>query len=509
MNIYDKAADNPRSGFRIAGTVSVAALILSWVALLNDHPLLFDDTLGYLRDGMNLVRLKWPDNNLRSVFYGLAIWFLHLERTLWPVVLAQGLVLAHVIWLTLRVQGIELRPDAFLGLVILLAVATPVSWYVAHVLPDVFLGVLILGAYLLGFCRDRLNRVETAYLFLLVTASICFHLTYPVVAIVLAAACAVAWIAKPQLRTMINPVLLIAALALALTAFYSFSLVVYKRLSLTPNSPPHLLARMLADGESKAYLRVVCPQKSYALCPFLTQLPETERQFLWTFLITKPELWNVVRNEEGSIVLGTVRMFPALTARNVIANTFRQLVTFGSSAELRDNSRVRLMDELAFAGRGYPGSLQGRGLLSARVMGTINGFHAVIVVFSLMLAVYFGIRCVLVHEHRRVSMALVVALGLVVNAFACGAFSGVFGHFEGRGIWLIPFCAIVLMLATDTSRTRSTKQRTKSVAGGCGNCERIEHERRRLVGARHGVVHEAATQHLTVRVVNHFLAKRA
>jgi hypothetical protein len=37
----------------------------------------------------------------------------------------------------------------------------------------------------------------------------------------------------------------------------------------------------------------------------------------------------------------------------------------------------------------------------------------------------------------------------------------------------------------------------------------VEHERRRLVGARHGVVHEAAAQHLTVRVVNHFLAKRA
>ena len=35
----------------------------------------------------------------------------------------------------------------------------------------------------------------------------------------------------------------------------------------------------------------------------------------------------------------------------------------------------------------------------------------------------------------------------------------------------------------------------------------VEHERRRLVGARHGVVHEAAAEHLTVRTVNHFLAK--
>jgi hypothetical protein len=423
---------------------------LSWVALLNGHPLLFDDTLTYLLDGMNLVRLKQPDN-YRPVFYGLTIWFLHLEKTLWPVVFAQGLVVAHLIWLTLRVQAIELRPAAFLGLIVLLAVATPVSWYVAHILPDVFLGVLILGTYLLGFCRDRLSRAETVYLFVLVTASICFHLTYMVCAFVMTAACAIVWIVSPRLRPIARPVLLIGAFALALAAIYSFNLVVNKRLSLMPNrQPPLLLSRMLVDGESKAYLRAVCPQRSYALCPYLNQLPENSDEFLWRFLpkltASKPEFGYIVRNEQKSIIIGTVLTFPAWTARSFISNALRQLVTFDSAAWFYKDSRRWLLDQFPFAATGYLGSLQDRGFLSVRAMGSVNRFHTAVIVISLLAAVYFGIRCVSAVEFRPVVLALVVALGLVANAFVCGALSGVYGRFEGRGIWLIPFCAVILGL---------------------------------------------------------------
>jgi len=72
MDVYNKAGDNPLSVSQTARTISLTAIILAWVAGINGHPLLFDDTLSYWRDGMNLVRLKWPDNQ-RPVFYGLAI----------------------------------------------------------------------------------------------------------------------------------------------------------------------------------------------------------------------------------------------------------------------------------------------------------------------------------------------------------------------------------------------------------------------------------------------------
>jgi hypothetical protein len=260
---------------------------------------------------------------------------------------------------------------------------------------------------------------------------------------------------------MARPVLLIGAFALALAAIYSFNLVVYKRLSLMPNGqPPLLLARMLADGESKAYLRAVCPQRSYALCPYLNQLPETSDEIVWHFLpkltASKPELWNIVRSEQRSIIIGTVLTFPAWTARSVISNILRQLVTFDSAAWFYKDSRRWLLDQFPFAGTGYLGSLQDRGFLSVRAMGSVNRFHTAVIVISLLAAVHFGIRCVSAVEFRPVVLALVVALGLVANAFVC-TLSGVYGRFEGRGIWLIPFCAVMLGLGAVAFERRSKR----------------------------------------------------
>jgi hypothetical protein len=42
----------------------------SWVAFVNGYPLLFTDTYSYLVDGINLVRLKWPDNQRGLYFTG-------------------------------------------------------------------------------------------------------------------------------------------------------------------------------------------------------------------------------------------------------------------------------------------------------------------------------------------------------------------------------------------------------------------------------------------------------
>ena len=46
---------------------------------------------------------------------------------------------------------------------------------------------------------------------------------------------------------------------LALLVFCSFSLAVYQRITLTPNSPPHLMGRLIMDGPGRDYLTTVCP----------------------------------------------------------------------------------------------------------------------------------------------------------------------------------------------------------------------------------------------------------
>jgi hypothetical protein len=377
-------------------TIAAGAAILSWFAFFNGYPILYPDTYSYLLDGINLVQLKWPDNQ-RPIFYGLSILFLHWEKTLWPIVLAQGLVITHLVWLTLRVNGIKPRAFALLGIISLLAIATPISWYVSYILPDVFLGVVILGMFLLGFCGNRLSRLETVYLFILVTASICFHFTHLLVACSIAAMSLLVWLIKPSVRNVIRPVLLIGTIALAFAAFFSFSAVVYKKIALTPNSPPFLLARVLADGPGKAYLRATCGHKNYALCDYLDQLPATEDQFLWQFLpeATKntPKLWTNVRDEQMSIVTGSALMFPGWTSWNMLKNTARQLITFDSSLVFMKSGPDGPFSKFPFVAPYYSHSLQAEGFLNNAMLENMNIFHAIVIVGSLLLGAYFVTLC--------------------------------------------------------------------------------------------------------------------
>ena len=84
-------------------------------------------------------------------------------------------------------MGAGLGAIGFLALIAALAVLTPLSWHVSHVLPDVLTGALILAIFLLGFRREQLTRAETVYLFLLAAACICFHLSNLPIALALCA----------------------------------------------------------------------------------------------------------------------------------------------------------------------------------------------------------------------------------------------------------------------------------------------------------------------------------
>src|SRR5262249_42401071 len=78
--------------------IAVSSAMLSWVALLNGAPLVFPDTASYATTAAALGEIP----GMFSVFYGIFILPLHQGITLWPVVLAQGALVAHLLYLVVR-----------------------------------------------------------------------------------------------------------------------------------------------------------------------------------------------------------------------------------------------------------------------------------------------------------------------------------------------------------------------------------------------------------------------
>ncbi len=428
----------------------VSVLILCAPAFLNGGPLLFPDTVSYLVDGQLLARLH-RSPNIRPIFYGLLTWPLSQERSAWPIVLAQAAIVVHLLALTARAVGLRLTPALLLGGAVLLALLTPLSWYVSHVLPDVFAGVLVLALFLLGACHDRLGRGEAIYLVLLATAATSLHLTHVALAAALCATSWVAWLAWPSGRRLLRPLLVTAPLVLALAATFAYSFAAFGNLRFTQYGPPILLARVIADGPGRTYLERTCPEQRYQICPYLAQLPQREEDILWRFLPTVdfPD-YKRFQAEQGVIVLGTARMFPWAVASHALLNAARQLISFGSESTFAADNLDNLTLHIPRIGEAARGTRQLTGLFGGAAMKAVNTVHAAVASLSLLAALWL-----LFNTPSRPAMLLLVILeSLLVNAFAAGALSGVFGRYQGRLIWLLPLGALLAGLALLRRRDR-------------------------------------------------------
>src|SRR5204863_8197541 len=86
-------------------------------------------------------------------------------------------IVAWLLWRTMRVLLGRAAPGAYLAFALLLAAATALPWVAGQLLADVFTAVLVLALFLLLQARD-LSRGERALLLGLCALCVSAHLTH-------------------------------------------------------------------------------------------------------------------------------------------------------------------------------------------------------------------------------------------------------------------------------------------------------------------------------------------
>jgi hypothetical protein len=137
----------PVVAWSVVSLFGLLALLLP--ALVNGFPLVFADTGGYLA---RPFESEFALN--RSALYG-AFLAAGLPSNFWFNLLVQGAITSWVLFIALRIYGLE-SPLAFFAVIALLCVVTSLPWYVSQLMPDIFLPVAVLAAYLLAFASARL-----------------------------------------------------------------------------------------------------------------------------------------------------------------------------------------------------------------------------------------------------------------------------------------------------------------------------------------------------------------
>jgi hypothetical protein len=438
--------------------IAAAGLLLSWPAFHNGFPLVTVDTAAYLE------ALGPGTAKDSAVFYGA---FLRTfgSQSLWPVVLLQGLIVAHLLHLTLKASCGALRAEAYLWIVAWLAAFSSLPWFVSLILPDVMVGVMVLGLFLLGAAPDRLTPAERWYVVALTTLAVAADAVHIVLGIGLIGLLMIMGriLQRPRRRPIPAVVLLIAPVAVAALGHVAVNAASGRGPVIAPTAPISMLAGMIRSGTAQAYLAEHCADRRFQLCERLAELRREPENFSddLSRLASRGDDSARWREEARTIVKGVLHAYPTWQAGKVAENTLRQLFVFGGEDWLilrrpaeqwvGRSIRDRFPAEYAL----YLGARQSTGRLSPDAIGIWHGFAAITgVTLSAFLFLEFARR----SDRVMIFFFAAIAMALITNALLTGGLTQVEGRNQARIVWLaILYAALAthyfrLCSAADTAR---------------------------------------------------------
>jgi hypothetical protein len=359
---------------------------------------------------------------------------------------------------------------------LVLALGTSLSWFVGHILPDIFTPLMILALALLLVTGDTLPRVTRIWLMLLISAAAAFHQANLLVALwmlpALGLCVLLGW--HPSKASIHGALESGFALALGAAALFTANLV-DGRFALSNGGSVLFMARLMDDGIVLGYLEKTCPQQRFAVCADLDKLRSLKHEMTLTggadtgtvvdhlfnaappALVSSYFLWDVVprlggsRAEEGearAIVTGTLGAYPLAVARAVVGNAWTQLFIFRTYVytDLSEASFWSITIRNIFGPAVYDhyvNSKQGRHALQLRLLNYIH----VTVLFASFLVLIIGFLVVGgLKQPRRAFFASVLVIVLVAgNAFTLGGLSEPQDRYQSLVIWLVPLLATCIV----------------------------------------------------------------
>jgi hypothetical protein len=435
--------------------ILAGALFACWPAFLNRYPLLYPDSVWYLRDGRPIAAALFLHHfrgfyAQRSEFYSLGIFLWHWNLSPWPVVALNALLTSYVVSLVIR-SILPRRPLLYhLVLMALLSGLSSMSWFISAVMPDILGGVLYLGIYLLIFARETLSRSERWTLGAIVVWTAASHSTHLLLATGLCAYLAILLLVRWQPiarhgRALAQVAMLVSLAAGGLLAIHAYF---YGRPSLSGNSPPYLMARFVADGPAAWYLQAHCPTLNWYICDRLHDVPRDSDRFLWA----PGGIWEGASNanqqrllaEEPLLVHATLRAYPRAQIAISLANFLSELNQFtifstGSHYWVESNIDRAIPGAKAHCLR----TLQARDAMPYYPFSVIQRRVVLRSVLAIVLLLPFAWRR---RRTRLLPLTVVIVPTLVANAFVTAVFSVVDARYQARVIWLVPLLAALMAL---------------------------------------------------------------
>jgi hypothetical protein len=442
-----------------SGYFCMEVVVLCLPAFLNRSPVLFTDTQTYYTGGRTAIEkivalLVHPAQGasvekalreargVRSAYFALYEYITANIGTLWFTIAIQGAIVV----LLLRLIFSMLRPQSprwhLTAIVVFLALFTTASWTVSYVMPDVFNAIGALAITATAVFWERLRPMQRVALAVVIAASVTMHLTN------LITACGMLALGALLRWRFWSSLAMGGAIAAALLALLLVGRAGFHQWTISPQSPPFLTARIIADGPGKLYLRNNCPNSGFIMCRYLDRLDLDPDDLVWhengvysAYDVT-PADRAAIRAEDKRLYVTAALAYPGLWLRTLALNVARQLGDFTLENHIVPSWATYThaamdiwpeVDERSATYVYHEPELERVWdvVLYATVLGSV--------IYLLLLAQ----RRVLTRDEVDVFVLAMAAAWLSALA---GALSEVAPRYEARAIWLVPTVAALVFV---------------------------------------------------------------
>jgi hypothetical protein len=418
-----------------------SAALLCVFAFYNGYPLTFSNDTGIYLNSAFTGEIA----DSRPITYGLFIGLMSLHITLWTVVIVQALIVALIVYYIFRYmsrsEGYVYHYIAFVALVSLMMGA---GFEVSRLMPDVFTPVTILGTALIVWCPSLKLR-DMIVISVITVLSILIHNSHFFICVILLCGLLGGYLFR-QIRLLYKSVQLrftriILVFGLAISSNLISAGIHYHYGGVFKSSfggSVFLMANLIEMGVIDPYLKENCGKKNYKLCAYKDSIPNN---FLWAdnTPLDKTGGWKA---NEGEYMQMERDLFtsPGYLSKIVyksVTYTIKQFFNYdityaGKPSDFVDKA---VQSHFPHEFNSYSHSPQNAGMLPSLFRFINVGLH-ILVGISLFLLAYSLMKKQ--YSDQQLLSVILIFAGIVVNAWVCSMFSGVYPRYQVRVVWLLP-----------------------------------------------------------------------
>lgn len=430
-------------------------MTLCMPAIINGFPIVNPDSGTYIESGFVL---EVPTD--RPIIYGILTRLFSINGlSLWTVIIMQAILIRYIILACIKSTIVTASKIATSVIAILLALLSTVSWVTSELIADIYTPIMLLSvACILSTPATQQKTPVLLYVVFFVTAAThASHLSVSLCIILLI------WLFRKLLfeqSTIKKQVRSLYIMALLSVSTFAINASVFSK-----SSAAFMTAAMINKGIVTEYLQAVCGNIKYEMCTYKDDITTDSDYFLWNAEgpLAKMGGWTEAREACIKINTGMLSTYPYNWhfVKESFNHTLLQATKFnvgdGNEPQTDTNSIYKHINKFVSSAEAtnYIHSKQNKGNLTT-VITSINQTSAIMVICSLTTIAFVSIRYRRLIHRNQFTFLFIILLGICINTAQCATFSLYNGRYGAKVIWLIPLCAILLILSVIHNKKRST-----------------------------------------------------